>query len=124
MLNNLIKALIIDDELDICMLLKGILKPIGIEAKYSTSLQEGMSNLSKEEFGLLFLDNNLPDGSGLEKLSQIKQQNPGMQIIMISAYDSDTERNQARKAGAIDFISKPFTIGIVKEKLTKYFQVF
>lgn len=122
MIKTLKKALIIDDELDICMLLKGILKPIGIEACYSTSLQEGMINLSKDDFGLLFLDNNLPDGSGLEKLSAIKKQNPELKIIMISAYDGESERNQARKAGAIDFIGKPFTIGIVKEKLMKHFQ--
>ncbi|MDQ3051481.1 MAG: response regulator [Bacteroidota bacterium] len=116
------KALIIDDELDICMLLKSILKPIGIEAYYSTSLQDGISSLSNQEFGLLFLDNNLPDGSGLEKLKFIQQQNPGLKIIMISAYDGDVERNQACKDGAIDFIGKPFTTGMVKEKLMKHFQ--
>lgn len=120
---NLKKALIIDDELDICMLLKSILKPIGIEAQYSTSLKEGMINLLNEDFGLLFLDNNLPDGSGLEKLSIIKKENPGLKIIMISAYDGDAERNQAQKDGAIDFIGKPFSIRIVKEKLMKHFQV-
>ena len=118
------KALIIDDELDICMLLKGILKPIGIEAQYSTSLIEGLSNLSSDDFVLLFLDNNLPDGSGLESLSLIKKQNPGLKIIMISAYDGESERNQARKDGAIDFIGKPFSTRMVKEKLMKHFQEF
>jgi len=120
--SNLKKALIIDDELDICMLLKGILKPIGIEAKYSTSLREGMSNLMLDNFGILFLDNNLPDGSGLEKIAQIKMQNPELKIIVISAYDGATERNLARENGAIDFIGKPFSSTMVKEKLMKYFQ--
>jgi len=122
MYRNLTKALIIDDELDICMLLKGILKPIGIDAEYSTSLLDGISNLSKSNFGILFLDINLPDGSGIENISEIKQRNPDLKIIMISAYDGESERNQAKENGAIDFIGKPFTSGIIKEKLTKHFQ--
>ena len=118
---NLKKALIIDDELDICLLLKGILRPIGIDASYSTSLMKGISELASDNFGILFLDNNLPDGSGMDQISLIKQQNPGLKIIMISAYDGEAERNQAKANGAIDFIGKPFSIGTIKEKLTKHF---
>jgi two-component system, OmpR family, response regulator len=118
------KALIIDDELDICMLLKGILKPIGIDVQYSTTLQEGIKNLSTESYGILFLDNNLPDGSGLERMSMIKKDHPALKIIMISAYDGESERKQAKENGAIDFIGKPFSTRIIKEKLMKHFQEF
>jgi len=115
------KVLIIDDELDICVLLSGILRILGIKATFSTTLQEGIKRLSDEDFELLFLDINLPDGSGMETLPRIKVLNPELNVIMISAYDGESERRQAREKGALDFISKPFSTNKIKEKLKNHF---
>ena len=115
------KVLIIDDELDICVLLSGILRILGIKAAFSTTLKDGIKRLSDEDFELLFLDINLPDGSGMETLPKIKFQNPELNVIMISAYDGESERRQAREKGALDFISKPFSTNKIKEKLKNHF---
>src|SRR5688572_6968426 len=100
--NEIRKVLIIDDEIDICVLLSGILKIIGMKATFSTTLHEGIQQLSRDNYELVFLDINLPDGSGMDTLPRIKNLNPGLNVIMISAYDGETERRQAREKGALD----------------------
>ena len=62
---------------------------------------------------VLFLDINLPDGSGLESISKIKSLSLNTKIIMISAYDGLKERNIANEKGADFFIGKPFNKEIV-----------
>lgn len=116
-----LKALIIDDEIDICVLMSGLLKQLGIKATFSVSLGEGENKLLNNEFNILFLDNNLPDGSGLEHLPDIKNKYPQLTIIMISAYDGDKEREFAFGNGAIDFISKPLSGNTIKDTLRKHF---
>ena len=118
---NIRKVLIIDDEKDICVLLSGILKILGMKATFSTSLTEGIQRITNENFELVFLDINLPDGSGIETLPRIKTLNPELNVIMISAYDGENERRQAREKGALDFISKPLSTKKIKEKLKYHF---
>ena len=118
------KALIIDDEIDICVLLSGLLKQMGIKATFSVSLSDGEKSLSNNTFNLLFLDNNLPDGSGLERLPEIKEKYPSLNIIMISAFDGDKERDYADENGALDFIGKPLSGNSIKSTLKKHFKSF
>lgn len=100
--------LILDDEVDICYLLGGILKKQGFKVQYAHTITEGVAKLSDVEPVFLFLDINLPDGSGLEMLADIRLKFPLLKIIIITAFDSDEEQSQARKYGADYFISKPF----------------
>lgn len=116
-----INAIIIDDELDICILLAGMLKQMGFKSMYATTLQEGLNKLSNSPDVVLFLDNNLPDGSGLDALSGIKEKFPEIKIIMISAYDGDVERKRAAVDGAIDFIGKPLKRILIVDSLKRIF---
>lgn len=117
-----LKALIIDDEIDICVLLAGLLKKMGISAIFAISLEEGIKSLSENDVNVLFLDNNLPDGSGLEHLKEIKNQYPRLIIFMISAFDGENERKFALENGASEFIGKPLSGTIVKSALSKHFE--
>lgn len=100
--------LIIDDEVDICFLLSGILKKRSFDVSFANSLEEGLSKLALVKPSLLFLDINLPDGSGLETIEKVKKDRPDVKIIMISAFDSLKERLVANEKGADLFIGKPF----------------
>lgn len=100
------KVLIIDDEEDICFLLKNILRKKNLEVFQASTLKEGFSKLAELHPFLLFLDINLPDGSGIDALEEIKKNYPLLKIIMISAY---TQRhNDAKEEGVELFINKPF----------------
>lgn len=101
--------LIIDDEVDICYLLSGILKQKNCQTNYVNSLAEATLEMKKSSPLIVFLDNHLPDGLGIDFVEHIKNYYPTTKIIMITAYDTITDRQQAIKKGVDIFIGKPFT---------------
>ena len=103
------KALIIDDEIDICYLLQGILLSKNISSDYVNSIGEAKHALEKNDPGIIFLDNHLPDGKGIDFISYLKTNNPGSVVIMLTAFDTPDDRRKALSAGADVFISKPFS---------------
>ena len=103
------KALIIDDEIDICYLLSGILKQKNISTNYVNNLADAIIELRKTQPTVVFLDNHLPDGLGIDFVEHIKKNYPQVKIIMITAYDTQTDRQQALNKGVDVFIGKPFT---------------
>ncbi len=111
------KILIIDDEKDICFLLKKMLEPEKNEVLIGNSIAD--YHLLKNKFlaDVIFLDNNLPDGSGIELIKQINQEFPSIKVIIISAFDGKVERELADKNGAYYFIGKPFYKEIILDVL-------
>lgn len=107
------KVLIIDDELDICYLLSGILKQQHFSTRYVTSLSDAEIALKNDPPSIIFLDNHLPDGLGIDFIQFIKSKYPVSKIIMITAHDSPAEHKRAYEEGVDIFIPKPFT----KEKI-------
>ncbi len=103
------KALIIDDEIDICYLLSRVLKNKDIEAYYVNTLAEAHPVLKTQQPDIIFLDNHLPDGMGVDFVDQIKRLNPNSKIVLITAYDTAADRKRAAMEGIDLFIAKPFT---------------
>jgi two-component system OmpR family response regulator len=103
------KALIIDDEIDICYLLSGILKTKDIQTYYVNTLAEAGPALKIQEHEIIFLDNHLPDGMGVDFIDQIRKLNPNSKIALITAYDTAADRKKATMQGVDFFIAKPFT---------------
>ena len=103
------KALIIDDEIDICYLLSGILKQKNFQTNYVNNLANAAIELKNSAPVIVFLDNHLPDGLGIDFVDYIKRNYPTTKIVMITAYDTITDRQQAISKGVDVFIGKPFT---------------
>lgn len=104
-----LNALIIDDEIDICYLLSGILKQKNVQPNYVNNLANAIIELKKNEPVIVFLDNHLPDGLGIDFVDHIKKNYPAIKIVMITAYDTTTDRKHAISKGVDIFIGKPFT---------------
>jgi two-component system OmpR family response regulator len=113
--SNTLKALIIDDEIDICYLLSGILKNRNVQTTYVTSLSEATVALQKQAPSIIFIDNYLPDGKGTDFIRHIKMVHPQTKIVMITAHDTLEDRTKALKMGADRFIGKPFTSAIINK---------
>ncbi|HEY0273060.1 MAG TPA: response regulator, partial [Chitinophaga sp.] len=90
----------------------------GYQVKYVNSLMEGLKHLEDQRPDILFLDINLPDGSGLEALPDIKKQCPNLPVITISAYDNGPEKQQALETGASYFLAKPFSVKNLDELIS------
>jgi two-component system OmpR family response regulator len=105
----MVKALIIDDEIDICYLLSGILRNKNIHSDYVNSIGEAKLSLKVNTPQIVFLDNHLPDGMGVNFITDIKKNNPGIKVVMITAYDTPLDRRNALAEGADFFIAKPFS---------------
>jgi len=104
-----IKALIVDDEIDVCYLLSSILKYKNLQASYVNSIDEAKKVLKEDNPSIIFLDNHLPDGFGINFIDEIKKLNPHVKIVMITAHDTNNDKDRAYEQGVDQFIGKPFT---------------
>lgn len=114
-----LSVLIVDDEVDICFMLKSILRFKNIEAKYVTSLADAQIFLQNHDPQVIFLDNRLNDGFGINHIRSFKQQKPNTKIIMITAYDTPADRQKAFDEGVDFFIGKPFSRDIILNTIEK-----
>jgi DNA-binding NtrC family response regulator len=104
-----IEVLIVEDEEDICYLLSEILKKKNFHPSYATSLFDANKILSSHNPDILFIDNHLPDGFGVDFIPKVKKEHPDTKIVMITAHNTTADRATAIKQGADYFIGKPFT---------------
>jgi DNA-binding response OmpR family regulator len=109
------KILVIDDELDICLMLTRHLQSLKFDSQYARTVHDASLKMDEHVYDLMFIDLNLLEGSGYDILNLVKKQNLKTKIIVISAHDS--EGNRARDKGADMFIAKPFSTKIVNEAL-------
>ena len=116
-------ALIIDDESDICFLLSNILRNNKLNVKFVNSIGEGKLYLERVKPELLFLDNHLPDGYGIDFISYVKKEYADIKIIMVTAHDSPEDRKKALLQGADFFIAKPFSAAEIKNAIQKVYAI-
>ncbi len=109
------KALIVDDEKEICMLLAYQLGKLGITSSKAHTISDGLESFDPQEHELVFLDINLPDGNGLDIIPMLKTKSPNIKIIVISAYDTKDEHRKAYELGIFQFLGKPFSKKMVAE---------
>jgi two-component system, OmpR family, response regulator len=112
------KALIIEDEGDMCLLLNIMLNDSEVELDHVKNLKDATEYLEREKPNVVILDNKLPDGFGIDYITYIKQFNPASKIIMISGYDASAE-DVALENGADVFLQKPFTKHQLYEAMMK-----
>ena len=100
-----LRILVIDDEPEIRSSLKSVLETLGYLAETAADGEEGLLAIQKGGFDLVFCDLKLPEISGLDV---IKQRASNVPVILMTAYGSGDIATQAVRAGAFDYISKPF----------------
>jgi DNA-binding NtrC family response regulator len=101
-------VLIIDDEAAIRESLETLLELEGYTVQCAASGEEGLSRIGERSFDLVLLDLALPDRDGMDLLAEIHVQDPGLSIIMVTAYGTVENAVKAMQAGASNFIQKPW----------------
>ncbi len=102
------KILLVDDEKILREVLEDFLKDKDYEVEIAETGSQALELLKKNSFDLVILDISLPDGNGLELIPKIKEFQPEIGIILISAYAGVKSVVSAIKQGAFDYLIKPF----------------
>ncbi len=77
--------------------------------------------LDHTEYDLVLLDISLPDGSGYDLCRMIKPEKPDTLVIFLTANDQESDQIRGYEAGAVDYITKPFSIGALLRKIRAMF---
>ena len=106
-----LKVLIIDDETDFCMIMKGYFSRKNFDVFLAYTLQSGLFLLDDAKPDILFLDNNLPDGQGWKYVEQIVEKNPHLKVFLISAHQNKSSFSSPNKN--ITVWEKPISMQIL-----------
>jgi len=101
-------VLIIDDEAEIRESLETLLALEGYGVESAATAEEGLARIGERSFDLVLLDLALPDRNGMDLLAEIHLQDPGLSIIMVTAYGTVENAVRAMQAGASNFVQKPW----------------
>ena len=113
------RILVIDDEDKMCWALDRALSYEGYQVITATRGLQGIDLAKKDDFSLIILDLKMPDMDGLEVLKEIKNINPTIPVIMITAHGTIDTAIEAMKIGATDYITKPFKLEEIKVQIKK-----
>ena len=117
------KILIVDDELIMRESLAGWLQRDGHTIQTAPSGEEALEKLKETHFDIMLVDIKMEGISGLEVLQQVKESDPDVAVVMITAYGSIPTAIEAMKNGAYDYMLKPFDpneLGVLIEKIIRY----
>ncbi len=117
-----IHILVVDDEESIRRLAE---KELSSERRFITtagSAQQAFKRFKRQTFDVVLLDMRLPDGDGLDLLTQFQEQAPEIQVVIITAFADVDNAVQAMKLGAYDYITKPFDLDRLEMIIEKAFQ--
>ncbi|NOY65132.1 MAG: sigma-54-dependent Fis family transcriptional regulator [Nitrospirae bacterium] len=101
------KILIVDDERNILRMMNRFLTKEGFYVETARNFEEATSRFADGGFNLVLTDMRLPGRSGLEILKWIKQKNPEIPVIIITAHGSIENAVEAMKSGAANYLTKP-----------------
>jgi DNA-binding response OmpR family regulator len=107
--------LIIDDEKDLCALLKNALNKEQYSVDCAYSLADACSKLKENYPDIILLDNNLPDGSGLEYYNLYPREFKKSLVVFITADPSADIDERVDLSGVAAFIRKPFSLSVLKD---------
>ena len=110
------RILIVEDDIALGEGVRLALQHPELEAVLCRTLAEAQAALASRTFGLLILDINLPDGSGLELLRQIRQSS-ALPVILLTANDMETDIVTGLESGADDYITKPFSLAVLRARV-------
>ena len=111
------RILIIEDEISLNKTITEGLNEFNYQTDVAENLKDGEYYISIRNYDLVLVDWMLPDGNGLEIISQVKSRSPRTAVVVISAKDKATDEVEALRAGADDFLAKPFDFSVLVARI-------
>ncbi len=111
------RILIIEDEVTLAKLLAEGLKEYGYQSDVVASLKDGEYYLDIRNYDLVLMDSMLPDGNAIDIIGDIKSNMPKTAVIILSARDDNESEIKALRAGADDYMRKPFDFNVLVARI-------
>src|SRR6266487_667924 len=107
---TLLNLLIVDDERGVREACREAAAALGYRATGVESSEQALRLISSQDLDVILLDLKLPGAGGLNVLRQIKQHRPDIEVIVVTGHGTVESAVQAMKAGAYDYMTKPFSL--------------
>ena len=115
------RILIVEDDALLNKTLVYNLTSDGYEVIGVLNARSATAKLTSAEYDLVLLDINLPDGNGYDLCKLIKPDHPDTVVIFLTANDQESDQIRGYEVGAVDYITKPFSIGALQRKISAMF---
>ena len=116
------RILIIDDDQQLCRLLQGIIARMGLAADAETTLRRGLEQNRTQEYAVVLLDVNLPDGNGLDIIPQLREVAFPPEIIIMTGYGEQAGAEIAIENNVWDYLQKGASFQNIKLSLKRALQ--
>lgn len=108
------RAIVVDDESNIRKVLNVLLSENDFEVYEAEGLSDAANLINKNYYDIAIVDLRLSDGSGIDVLKLLKEQNPETIVLIITAFASAESAIAAMKLGAYDYVTKPFNFDEIR----------
>ncbi len=113
------RILVVDDEQSMREFLAILLRKEGYAVDTRVDVGSALAAVGSCAYDLVITDLKLPDGSGMELLSEARDRDPDAQVIVITAFGTAESAVEAMKRGACDYLTKPFKVEEIKVTVQK-----
>jgi len=113
-------VLVVEDDEIMRMSLEDRLRLEGLPVRCASSVAAAHTQMAKGDIDLVVTDIRLPDGSGTELFADISRHYPGTPVILMTAYSDVSDAVALIKAGAVDYLTKPFALGDFIDKVRRH----
>lgn len=111
--------LVVEDDPHVLRFMRDLLLTLNIPSTLAADGQKAMEKLKSDSFPLVFTDMNMPNIDGLQLIVHIRDHYPDTDVIAMTGYSQDYDLVDVIRAGAADYMTKPFTIDEVEAKISR-----
>lgn len=111
------KILIVEDELELKISMEKFLKSVGFVVETADTYSTAQDKIFVYKYDCIVLDINLPGGSGLELLEELKQEGLASSVIIVSANNTLDDKLEGLSLGADDYLTKPFHLSELNARI-------
>jgi DNA-binding response OmpR family regulator len=116
------KLMIVDDEEDICNFVKQFFGVRGFEVTCAFDGKEAVSIINAVNHDLVLMDIRMPNLDGIATLAKMREMRPQQKVIMVTCVDDLERMEEAKKLGALEYITKPLVLDELEKKVLSVFK--
>ena len=112
------RILVVEDDRLLNSTLCYNLTTVGYQVDAALTKADAIGQTEKQNYELIVLDVNLPDGNGFDFCREIKERRPDTAVIFLTANDMESDMLKGFELGADDYVTKPFPISVFQKKVS------